>query len=151
MDLVGTYPISHIIPQMPISIYFLTRDLKFNIMNPRLFGFLQPYLIPTNRTCRPTQEAIGKTLRPTQHQYSFPTESPPSSCRFCIAHFSSSWHLLGEVFTHLHQEVTQYVKKYQLPLYNCSKHRLKMLRIHFIPFIYLILIYTSAKAGACKC
>lgn len=36
--LLGTDPISHIIHQMPISIYFLMREVIVNIMNAWLFG-----------------------------------------------------------------------------------------------------------------
>lgn len=39
-DLVGADPMSHIIPQMPMSIYFLMKEINFNIINPHLFEVL---------------------------------------------------------------------------------------------------------------
>lgn len=39
-DSVGADPMSHIIPQMLMSIYFLMKEINFNIINPRLFEVL---------------------------------------------------------------------------------------------------------------
>lgn len=77
-DLVAADPICHDSPQIFTSIYLLMRAVKYNSINPWLCGVLAaiPNYYWYNFQYMLTQWTIGKTPKPTQHQYSCLIESP---------------------------------------------------------------------------